>query len=227
MTTDRARLVATAFTSVILPMALLTALTIGLGFLVTHVLVHVWPFTVEDEAVRALVAARTATGDRVSNWVSLVAYRAALAIVVVVAGCAMRIAYHRWREPLFLPAALVSQGLVYLVTSPVVARARPAVLQLDSFPPMRSFPSGHVAAAVAVYGGLALILAQRARGRGQAAAWWIVLLIVPMAVGISRMYRGEHHASDVAASFLVGFACLWIWRRAILTPAAPQGSREP
>jgi len=105
MTTDRARPLSTALTSVILPIALLTAVMIGLGFLVTHVLVYVWPFTVEDQAVRGLVAARTPTLDRVSNLVSLTAYTAGLATAMVVAGGIMRIAYHRWRESLFLAAA--------------------------------------------------------------------------------------------------------------------------
>src|ERR1700680_434770 len=98
MTPDRARLLSTALTSVILPIALLTAVMIGLGFLVTHVLVHLWPFTLEDQAVCALVAARTPTLDRVSNLVSLIAYRAGLTIAWVAAGCTMRIAYHRWRS---------------------------------------------------------------------------------------------------------------------------------
>lgn len=62
---------------------------IGLGFLVTHVLVHVWPLTLEDQAVRALVADRTPTLDRVSNLVYLIAYTAGLAIAMVVAGSAM------------------------------------------------------------------------------------------------------------------------------------------
>ena len=68
----RAPLLSSALTRVFfLQIALLTAVMIGLGFLVTHVLVHVWPFTLEDQAVRALVAARTPTLDRVSNVVSL------------------------------------------------------------------------------------------------------------------------------------------------------------
>ena len=226
MTTDRARPLSTALTSVILPIALLTAVMIGLGFLVTHVLVHVWPFTVEDQAVRALVAARTPSLDRVSNLVSLTAYTAGLATVMVVAGCIMRIAYHRWRESLFLPAAMLGQLVVYLLTARVVARARPAVPELDVFPPMRSFPSGHVAAAVALYGGIAVVLAMHSRRRAQTAAWWVILLIIPVMVAISRVYRGMHYPSDVAASFIVGLGCLWILQRAMLTPAEQRGSRE-
>ena len=225
---DRSRAIAfNALTSVILPIALLTAVMIGLGLMVTHVLVHVWPFTVEDQAVRGLVAARTPTWDRVSNLISLVAYTPAVVATTLVADCVMRIAYHRWRESLLLAAAVLGQGVVYKVTTWGVARARPPVPELDVFPPMRSFFSGHTAAAVALYGGIAVVLALHARRTVHAAAWWVVLLTIPVAVAISRVYRGMHHPSDVAASFIVGLGCLWIMHRAILAPGEPGDSREP
>jgi undecaprenyl-diphosphatase len=138
----------------------------------------------------------------------------------------MRIAYHRWREGLFLVAALLAQGAIYKLTAQIVARPRPAVPQLDGFPPMRSFISGHTSAAVAIYGGIAVILAMRSRRRVQAAAWWVLLLSIPVAVAISRVYRGMHHPSDVVASFIAGLGCLWILRRAMFTPAERRGSFE-
>jgi undecaprenyl-diphosphatase len=226
MTTDRAPLLSSALTRVFLLIALLTALMIGLGFLVTRVLVHVWPLTLEDQAVRALVADRTPTLDRVSNLVSLIAYTAGLAIAMVVVGGAMRIAYHRWREAFFLAAAMLGQFEMFSITSRVVHRARPPVPKLDVFPSMESFPSGHTAAAVALYGGIAVVLAIRSRRNAYAATWWVILLIIPIAVAISRVYRGMHYPSDVAASFLGGFGCLWILRRAMLTPAEQRGPGE-
>jgi membrane-associated phospholipid phosphatase len=95
--------------------------------------------------------------------------------------------------------------------------ARPPVPKLDVFPPMQRFPSGHTAAAVALYGGIAVILAMHVQTRMQKVAWWAVLLIVPVAV--SLIYRGMHYPSDVIASFIIGLGCLWILKRAILTPA--------
>lgn len=226
MTAIRARPLSTALTSVILPIALLTAVMIGLGFLVTHVLEQVWPFAIEDQAVRALVAARTPARDRVSEVVSLMAYTPGLATMLVVAGGTMRLAYERWRESLFLAAALLCQLVVFKLTAWIVGRARPAVPHLDTFPPMQSFPSGHAAAASALYGGIAVVLVMHSRRRALAAVWWALLLLVPLAVAISRVYRGMHYPSDVAASFIVGLGCLWILRRAMLTPVEQRGISE-
>ena len=226
MTTDRAQPLSTALTTAILPIALLTAAMIGLGFLVTRVLPYVWPFTLEDEAVRALVATRTPTWDRASDIVSLLAYIPGLSVALVGAVALMRLAFHRWRESLFVPAAFLGQLVVFLLTSRIVARARPTIPQLDVFPPNQSFPSGHVSAAVAVYGGIAVVLAMHARRTGHAVAWWVVLLVIPVAVAISRVYRGMHYPSDVTASFIAGLGCLWILQRAMLRPAALETSHE-
>jgi membrane-associated phospholipid phosphatase len=220
------RMPARALTRVILPLLVLTVVMIGLGFLVTHILVHSLPFTIEDEAVRALATARTPGWNRVSDLVSQTAYIPGLTIAMVVAGSAMRVAYHRWHEFLFLAAALVSQHAVYWLTARVVTRPRPPVVQLDVFPPMRSFPSGHVAAAIAVYCGIAVVLGMRSRAKWHAVLWWVALLVFPVAVAISRIYRGEHHPSDVAASFVLGLGCLWVLRRAMLTSAGPKAESE-
>jgi len=205
-------------------MVLLTVVMIGLGFLVTHVLGRVWPFSVEDQAARALAAARTPTLDRISNVISLVAYTPGVVAVLVVTGCVMRIVFHRWRESLFLASAVVGQALVYKVTAWAVDRARPPVAELDVFPPMRSFFSGHTSAAVALYCGIAVVLALHARRRAYAVAWWCLLPLVPLAVAFSRVFRGMHHPSDVAASILVGAACLWIMRHAMLPSPEPRGA---
>ncbi|MDX3540273.1 diacylglycerol kinase family protein [Streptomyces sp. MB09-01] len=76
-------------------------------------------------------------------------------------------------------------------------------------PPTSSFPSGHVGASVALYGGLATLVWNRVRGpwRYVAAA---VLVLVPPVVGLSRMYRGMHHPSDVAGGLVNGVATLLV-----------------
>ena len=130
MTTDRGRRLSTIVTSAILPLAVLTAGMVGLGFLITHVLVNSWPFTIEGQMVRAFVATRTPTMDRVSDLFSLIAYTVGLSTVLVLVGCAMRMSYHRWRESLFLGAALLAQAVVFKTTASIVARPRPPVPKL-------------------------------------------------------------------------------------------------
>ena len=130
----------------------------------------------------------------------------------------LRLTLHRWRESLFLCAAVSAQAIVFFFTTLVIDRRRPNVGHLDDSPPTSSFPSGHTSAAVALYGGLALILAMLAHRTWVKALCW-ALLLVPIAVALSRLYRGMHHPSDVTASFLNGALCIWIMSRAILDRA--------
>jgi membrane-associated phospholipid phosphatase len=79
---------------------------------------------------------------------------------------------------------------------------------LESLPVNASYPSGHTAAAIAVYGGIVLLLASRFTNRVfQTFAWTFALAMVTF-VATARMYRGMHHPLDVAGGVVVGTAAL-------------------
>ncbi|WP_422744135.1 phosphatase PAP2 family protein [Micromonospora sp. WMMD754] len=201
---------------VLLPLALLFALMVGLGLLVTRVLAHTWPFTVEDAVNRELAADRTGGWNDVSLVFSTLASTQMIVVVTVLAALVLRLVLHRWREPLFLCAAVIAQALIFLFTTMVIDRNRPAVEHMDASPPTSSFPSGHTSAATALYVGLAVLLALRARSTPAKVTWWALLVLVPVGVALTRMYRGMHHPSDVVASFLNGGTCVAIMARAVL-----------
>jgi undecaprenyl-diphosphatase len=132
---------------------------------------------------------------------------------VIVAGGAVAallayLATRRWRPSLVIVTVLVGEVLIFLASSAVVGRPRPPVPHLDgTLPPTSSFPSGHTAAAVCLYGAIAALVL-----RGTRAWWrWVVLAVavaLVVAVGFARLYRGAHHPTDVLAS--VAFAIPWL-----------------
>ncbi|MGC5017539.1 phosphatase PAP2 family protein [Micromonospora sp. DT47] len=201
---------------VLLPVALLLSFMILLGVLVTRVFDKVWPFTAEDTVNRELAADRTGGWNDVSLVFSTLASTQMIVVVTVLVALVLRLVLHRWREPLFLCAAVSAQALVFLLTTMAIDRRRPAVEHMDVSPPTSSFPSGHTSAAVALYVGIALLLALRAKSTGAKATWWTLLVLVPVGVALTRMYRGMHHPSDVVASFLNGGTCVAIMARAVL-----------
>jgi undecaprenyl-diphosphatase len=208
----------------ILPIAVLLAVIVALGLLVTKVLHDDWPFTAEDAVNRELAAGRTEGWSDVSLIVSTLADTPVIVAVTVVAALALRLTLHRWREPLFLCVAVTAQALVFLFATLIIDRSRPDVAKMDESPPTSSFPSGHTSAAVALYAGLALLLALLARRTWLKAACWM-LLLVPAAVALSRLYRGMHHPSDVVASFLNGGVCVLVTARAVLDRRVAPGGR--
>ncbi|MEU5963208.1 phosphatase PAP2 family protein [Micromonospora parva] len=201
---------------VLLPVSLLLGLMVLLGVLVTRVFARTWPFTVEDTVNRELAADRTGDWNNVSLVFSTLASTQMIVVVTVLVALALRLWLKRWREPLFLCAAVTAQALVFLLTTLAIDRRRPAVEHMDVSPPTSSFPSGHTSAAVALYVGIAVLMALRARSTGAKVAWWTLLLMVPLGVALTRMYRGMHHPSDVVASFVNGGTCVAIMARAVL-----------
>jgi membrane-associated phospholipid phosphatase len=207
---------------VVLPVAILLAFMIGLGLLITKVLEHDWPFSVEDGVNRELAGDRVGWANGVSWFFSTLASTPVIIAVTVVAAIILRLTLHRWRESIYLCAAVTAQALVFFFATLVIDRARPGVPHMDASPPTSSFPSGHTSAAVALYVGLALLLAMRTHSTGLKVVCWL-LVLVPVSVALSRLYRGMHHPSDVTSSFVNGGVCVAIMARAILDRAVRWG----
>jgi membrane-associated phospholipid phosphatase len=121
--------------------------------------------------------------------------------------------WRRWYEIALLNGALLFESLVFVAIAMPVDRARPAIAQLDSIPPTGSFPSGHAAAAVAFYGAIALIVNKNVENRLIRALAVTAAVALPMAVGLSRVYRGMHYLSDVVFGLALGALSLWlVWK---------------
>ncbi|MEU6313316.1 diacylglycerol kinase family protein [Streptomyces sp. NPDC047014] len=182
-----------------------------LGLWVTHVAVGLWPLTEEDRLSEAFATHRTPVGNSVTAGLSLLASTEGIVAVTLVCLAVLLAAppAPRWSAALFLGASVAVQSAVFLVVTYFVERPRPEVPQLDGAPPTSSFPSGHVGASVALYGGLATLVLSRTRG-----PWRYVtagaLLLAPPAVAFSRVYRGMHHMSDVMGGLLNGTVTLLI-----------------
>jgi membrane-associated phospholipid phosphatase len=124
-------------------------------------------------------------------------------VVVIVA--ALR---RRWVLAGFVLSAILIESGTYRTTVFFVDRDRPDVDRLEQLPVDASFPSGHVAASIAVYCGLALLLTSRMTSTRAKALVWAVALAIPPIVAVSRMYRGMHHPSDMLAGVVMGIAAL-------------------
>ena len=186
---------------------LLAAITIGAGFLLVDVLLPVHAVRDADEWFNDWLASnRSPARDDVSyvgSSIGDIPFIPALVILTALAAAIMR----RWRVVAFVLGAIAVEVATYRVTSLIVHRTRPDVPRLDDLPVNQSFPSGHVAASVVVYLGLALLIAPRLHGRARIALW-AVAIALPLVVALSRMYRGMHHPLDATAGFLMGLAAL-------------------
>jgi undecaprenyl-diphosphatase len=137
----------------------------------------------------------------------------AILVVAVVTCVAFLAVTRRWRPAIFVATVMFGELAAFLAAAAVVKRPRPDVTHLDQHLPTSAYPSGHEAATCCLYVAIAILVIGHARG------WWRFLFLIPaiampVLVALSRMYRGEHHPTDVLASVL--FAALWLTATTLL-----------
>ena len=154
-------------------------------------------------------------------------------LIVALATCVVFLAVtRRWRPVVFVAAVMFGELGAFLAAAAVVKRPRPDVTHLDQHLPTSAYPSGHEAATCCLYVAIAILVIGHARG------WWRWLFLIPaiampVLVALSRIYRGEHHPTDILGSLL--FSALWLTAASVLikpnadgqahrgTPAAGNG----
>lgn len=194
------------------------ALMVSFGLLITGPARHVWPLTVEDRVDEGFERIRTGPLTTLS-FIGSEAGNTLTVIVITLLSCVALLLLPRlpmWRQAVFLAVAVSLQSLVFLAITESVDRQRPDVDRLDASPPTSSYTSGHTGAATALYAGLAVLVLSRVRRPWR----WVVavpLLLLPLVVGVARLYRGMHHPTDVVGGMVNGALSLVIVGRALFT----------
>jgi membrane-associated phospholipid phosphatase len=216
----RAALAVTVTGYVVLVVAML-----AIGLVLTHALddsVGRWDTSVN----RWFVDRRTTAWNDITGVATfMINTEQAIGLAALICGVlALR---RRWREAAMIVLALALELVVFLSVTFVVARPRPDVVRMNDTPATSSFPSGHTAATVALWCGLALGLARTCPGHPLRVLSWVLAVVFPVFVLCSRLYRGMHWPTDVAASVI--FALLWLFllRAVLLPPDRANAPRAP
>lgn len=192
--------------------AVVSAVLIGLGMLLTHVIERSSLLAWDTRFVRDLSMHRTTALVQWSSRWSFLADAPAIVVVgaAVALVCAVR---RRWLHVVWIATVLALELGVFLTVSYTVGRERPDVAHLGSVPSTGSFPSGHVAATIALYGTIALLIHLMTPNRLAHVVAWGWTVTAAALVGWARMYRGMHHPLDVGAGAFLGAAiCVVGWR---------------
>jgi membrane-associated phospholipid phosphatase len=190
------------------------ALLGGIGYLLTRPFRGTAFERWDESVVRFFADHRAAPWDTVTHWMTFWAETYTVIAIGLVFFVGMRVRLRRWRESVFLLVAVLGEVTIFVCSTLVINRSRPPVPHLDDAPPTSSFPSGHTAAAVTLYGALALIALFSSRRPWLRALAVTVAVAVPISVGLARLYRGMHYPTDVLAGALLGM--LWLTISAIV-----------
>lgn len=190
-------------------LVLIAGISMLLGLLVTHVIEPTGIGAANERVNVWLAHHRTPARTHASLVGSIIAGGVVLPIVAAI-GALVFACLRKWRLAAYFTFGLAVESGTYRATTMVIHSHRPRVPRLENLPVNASYPSGHTAAAIAVYGGIALLLASRFRDVGLRVTAWIVALAIVAFVATSRMYRGMHHPLDVAGGIAVGILALCV-----------------
>ena len=155
--------------------------------------------------------------DEVMRGVSGVGWWLPASIITVCAGLALVVLKQRLDAALLVVLVSVSSGGNWVIKQIVASpRPDPALLDVREELTTYGFPSGHVLFAVVCFGALAIFLS----GVGGRYAWLrraaqvgLVMLVVAMAM--SRVYLGAHWPSDTLGALAMGgvYLAVLVWSR--------------
>lgn len=188
--------------------ATIAAMLFALGLLVVGPWQDTWLGRWDQQVVNFMVAVRSSALSEVASLVSVMSGTPMVVAVALAIGTLSLATTGSWRPMLFVAVALIGEVLLYAVVSRLVDRPRPEVPDLTSgLPAAAAWPSGHVAAAVVLYGSFAAIVVALSSSWVRRAAV-VVAVLVPLAVAVSRLYLAAHYPTDVIAGLVLGTAWL-------------------
>lgn len=151
------------------------------------------------DAVRVLQSEMANEIARVFDFLGSTAGFTALALAAAGVSFALR----RPFDAILTIAAVLGAWLINTVAKNAFIRPRPeleALFDTSGF----SYPSGNATIAAALFGCAAVVFA--AGVRSVAAKWLIVLvaILLPVLIGITRIYAGVHYPTDILGGYLLG-----------------------
>jgi membrane-associated phospholipid phosphatase len=158
-----------------------------------------------DVAVKGLIPALSPLIWALMNVITFFGSLTALALMTVVMLIVLFLK-GRKRDMLFYGVATVSAGIVDLILKYSILRSRPSDL-LELTP---AYPSGHSLGSMVIFGGIALILMHQVLKSNRSICPSLLIFLVPLLVGLSRLFLRVHWLSDVLAGWGIGLLVLWL-----------------
>lgn len=112
----------------------------------------------------------------------------------------------RYKYGIFAFSSVVIAQIVKTLIKEFVKRPRPAESLHLIVQHGYSFPSGHAITAMALFGALFILLNDKDTAYSKRIFLMTVTAMMPILIGISRIYLGVHYPSDVLAGWVGGIA---------------------
>ena len=201
-------------------------LTAGLGLALvwgfTAVSAEVYENVVDRDGIAAIdqpvldaaVAARTPFRSEVATDFTNLGGPVVMPIITVVVAVGLALAWRRWTPVVLMGIASLGSLAITVTGKQLTARLRPPEsLAVPPFESSPSFPSGHTLNATVILGLTAYLLVLWISRKRWRAVVMVVIGVLIVAMGLSRVFLGHHWLTDVIAGWAVGLG----WLASVIT----------
>lgn len=115
--------------------------------------------------------------------------------------------FKRWKYTIQIVFVLLLSAVSNLMLKRFVDRARPGIEHMVSVETL-SYPSGHAMSAMAFYGFLMYLFYRFKINMFLKIGIMMLLGLLILSIGLSRIYLGVHFPSDIAGGYIAGF--IWV-----------------
>lgn len=102
-------------------------------------------------------------------------------------------------------------SVTYILLKNIIQRPRPLISERLIEETGYSFPSGHSTNNIAFYGLAIFLIYTNVKNRRLRNVLCVILAIIPILIGFSRIYLRVHYPSDVIAGFCLGIFCITLF----------------
>ena len=148
--------------------------------------------------------------DRLTNFFRFITKFSNVAFLVIFVLIVLLIL--RNKDAVFVIFNLIFLRLLNYVIKIIIKRDRPNILRLIKIGEY-SFPSGHAMISMGVYGYLIYLIYKKIKNPYIKYLGIIILSLLIILIGISRIYLGVHYFSDVVAGYTLSLIYLIIFIR--------------
>lgn len=145
-------------------------------------------------------------------------------IVLILSLIISLVFFKHWRSIAQTVLVLLLASISNTMLKRFIDRARPGIEHLVSVETL-SYPSGHAMSAMAFYGFLIYLFYTFKMNRWLKYSIIILLLLIILSIGISRIYLGVHFPSDILGGYIAGL--IWVFFCILIFNLAEVFKRDP